>query len=292
MKRNLMLALALALPGAAFAQVAEPTTEAPAEAPTEAPAEAPAEPSDEAKKEHTVDSAAGKGETHQGGDVHDTHAAGHTDPSQHFNFFNFGYRGKDAYGGIYGDGVMIDPKTNQPVMHGDEAAPEEPMSPPFVFMILNFAVLLGLLAWKGRPAMRKIARDRHDQIKTALDEAAKLREQAAAKLAEYETRLKDADSEIKKMVDGMRADAEADKKRILATAEAQANQMKKEAEQRIAAEIEYARAALTRQVTDAAIAATETILRAKETADDQTNLVNAFISNLERTPAAAPKGRV
>jgi hypothetical protein len=41
------------------------------------------------------------------------------------------------------------------------------------------------------------------------------------------------------------------------------------------------------------IAATEKILRAKETADDQTNLVNAFISNLERTPATtAPKGRV
>ena len=270
--KRIVFALALVLPATAVAQEAEPT--------------------EEAKQDHAVDSASGKGQTHQGGDVHDTHAAGHADPSQHFNFFNFSYRGKDAYGGKYGDGVMIDPKTNQAVMHGTEQAHEEPMSPPFIFMILNFAILLGLLAWKGRPALRKIAQDRHDQIKTALDEAAKLREQAATKLAEYETRLKDADSEIKKMVDGMRADAEADKKRILATAEAQANQMKKDAEQRIAAEIEYARAALTRQVTDAAIAATEKILRAKETSEDQANLVNAFIGNLERTPATAPKGRV
>jgi F-type H+-transporting ATPase subunit b len=245
----------------------------------------------EAEKEHAVDSASGHGETHQGGDVHDTHAAGHEDPSAHFNFFNFGYRGKDAYGGKYGDGVMIDPKTNQPVQHGAEVAPEEPMSPPFIFMVLNFAVLLGLLAWKGRPAMRKIAQDRHDQIKTALDEAAKLRDQAAKKLAEYETRLKDADSEIKKMVDGMRADAEADKKRILATAEAQAAQMKKDADQRIAAEIEYARATLTRQVTDAAIAATEKILRAKETTEDEANLVNAFIGDLQKAGETAKGAR-
>jgi F-type H+-transporting ATPase subunit b len=243
----------------------------------------------EAEKDHAVDSASGHGESHMGGDVHDTEKAGHGDPSAHFNFFNFGYRGKDAYGGKYGDGVMIDPKTNQPVQHGPEVAPEEPMSPPFIFMILNFAILLGLLAWKGRPALRKVAEDRHDQIKTALDEAAKLREQAAKKLAEYESRLKDADTEIKKMVEGMRADAEADKKRILAAAEAQAAQMKKDADQRIAAEIVYARATLTRQVTDAAIAATEQILRAKETTEDQQTLVTAFIGDLQKA-GEAPKG--
>ena len=174
------------------------------------------------------------------------------DPSKHFNFIGiapghlFDYRGKDEFGGPFGDGKMTDRETGQTVRE------EEPASPPFVFVLINFAILLGLLAWKGRPLARKVAEDRHDLIKTALDEAAKLRKQAADKLAEYETRLKAADAEIKQLVDGMRADADKEKQRILAAAEAQAAQMKRDAELRIAAEIELARAQLTREVTAAA----------------------------------------
>jgi F-type H+-transporting ATPase subunit b len=155
-------------------------------------------------------------------------------------------------------------------------------------MLLNFALLLGLLAWKGRPIAQKIAEDRHDLIKTALDEAARLRKQAADKLAEYETRLKDADKEIKQLVDGMRVDAENDKKRILAAAEAQAAQMKRDAELRIAAEIELARAQLTREVTAASAAATEKMLREKMTPGDQQNLVASFITGVQKPGAVGP----
>jgi F-type H+-transporting ATPase subunit b len=187
----------------------------------------------------------------------------------------FDYRGKDEYGGPFGDGQMVDPHT-QRVIHE-----EEPASPPFVFMLLNFALLLGLLAWKGRPVAQKVAAERHDLIKTAIDEAAKLRKQAADKLAEYEARLLDADAEIKQLVEGMRTDAEHDKQRILAAAAAQAQQMKRDAELRIAAEIELARAQLTREVTAASAAATEQMLRQKMTAGDQQALVGSFITDMQ-----------
>jgi len=211
------------------------------------------------------------------------------DPSRHFNFIGqtpghlFDYMGKDEYGGPFGDGKMVDPETHK-VIHE-----EEPASPPFVFMLFNFAVLLGLLAWKGKPIASQVAAERHDLIKTAIDEAAKLRKQAADKLAEYETRLKDADAEIKKLVEGMRIDAENDKKRMLAAAEAQAVIMKRDAEQRIAAEIELARIQLTREVTAAAAAATEKMLREKMTASDQQTLVNAFITDVQQA-ASRPTG--
>jgi F-type H+-transporting ATPase subunit b len=210
------------------------------------------------------------------------------DPTHHFNFLGFqtghlfDYLGKDEYGGKLGDGVMVDPQT-QRVIHE-----EEPASPPFLFMLFNFALLLGILAWKGGPIAHKVAEDRHDLIKTALDEAAKLRKQAADKLAEYETRLKDADAEIKQLVEGMRADARNDELRILAAAEAQAVLMKRDAEQRIAAEIELARAQLTREVTAAAAAATEKLLRDKMTAGDQQSLVSAFIADVQSAGRAAP----
>ncbi len=221
------------------------------------------------------------------------HAAGEeeVDPSRHFNFVGiqpghlFDYSGKDEFGGPLGDGKMTDPATGQTVHE------EEPASPPFVFVLINFAILLGILAKWGVPLARKTARDRHDLIKTALDEAAQLRKQAADKLADYEARLKAADAEITQLVEGMRADAEKEADRIRAAAKAQAAQMARDAEQRIAAEIELARAQLTREVTAAAAAATEKLLREKLTAGDQQKLVTGFIADVQGGGRGAPRGR-
>jgi F-type H+-transporting ATPase subunit b len=269
-KSTLGFAAALLLAAApAFAQTAEPKPEA----------------------ERAAAGAAGDSATaHEPGSEHHTGGpsaedAEEQDPSKHFNFIGqqpghlFDYMGKDEMGGEFGDGKMVDRETGK-VIHE-----EEPASPPFIFMLFNFAILLGLLAKWVRPIARQTAAERHDLIKSAIDEAAKLRQQAADKLAEYETRLKAADVEIKTLIEGLRADAEADKVRIRKAAEAQAVQIKRDAEQRIAAEIELARAQLTREVTAASAAATEKILRDKMTSADQHKLVGAFITDVQQAGA-------
>ncbi len=215
------------------------------------------------------------------------------DPTEHFNWFNIHYSGKDEYGGTFGDDVMkradgsvvteekeeIDPATGK--SHTVvEKAEEEPMSPPFIFMLINFGLFLIILAKYLAPAGTKAAQERHDLIKTALDEAAKLREQAQQKLTEYEGRIKNVDDEVKKIIDDIRAAADEDKKRILENAERQSAQMKHDAELRIAAEIEMARAQLAREVAAAASQATEKLLREKVTPDDQKKLVGNFISGM------------
>ncbi|MBA3461489.1 MAG: hypothetical protein H0T46_16125 [Deltaproteobacteria bacterium] len=269
---KLALVLSLAFAGVAYAQPAEqPATG------NDKPAHGYAPPSDETPPDSNALPGVNTNEAPPEG-THHAGAQHHHDPSQTFNYANdwFSYYGKDIVGGKLGDGRNHNPETGQTVPGAEEA-----MSPPFLFMVLNFLLLLALLVWKGRPAVQQIAADRHDQIKTALDEAAKLRQQAAEKLAEYELRLKDADTEIKTMVEGMKKDAESDKARILEAAERQAAQLKKDAETRIAAEIEMARAQLTREVTAAASAATEKILREKMQPADQAKLVTAFISNVQ-----------
>src|SRR5206468_4145169 len=67
------------------------------------------------------------------------------DPSAHFNFTNFDWRGKDEFGGAFGDGTMTDEK-------GHVVREEEPMSAPFVYALLNFGLVLLLLAKYGAPA--------------------------------------------------------------------------------------------------------------------------------------------
>jgi len=283
MRARAWLAAAIALLGLAapaFAQTAEDKGAAEADRAVKGAAGDSATPEGPGSEHHAEASGPGHEAAHEEGD-----------PSKHFNFFGlepwhlFDYMGKDELGGKFGDNKMTDPESGRVIPE------EEPASPPFVFMLLNFALLLGLLAWKAVPFGRKTAEDRHDLIKSALDEAAKLRQQAADKLAEYDQRLKTADAEIQQLVAGMRADAEADKRRILAAAETQAAQMKRDAELRIAAEIESARAQLAREVSVAAAAATEKMLREKMTPSDQQNLVNAFLADVQRAPGDRPAGK-
>jgi F-type H+-transporting ATPase subunit b len=200
---------------------------------------------------------------------------GHHDPTRTYNFFKLHY-GKDQYGGKFGDGVQ-----------GPNNEPEEPMSGPFAFMLINFGLLLVLLGKFGAPAARKMAENRSDEIKSALDEAAKLRQAAADKLDEYSARLSAAQAEMTTMLTNMRADAEAEKQRIMAAAEAQAEASKRDAELRIAAEIERARTELAREVAIAATAAAEKLLREKTTPTDHASLVDTFIKDVE----AAARGK-
>lgn len=201
---------------------------------------------------------------------------GEPDHSRDFNFTNLDYKGKDAEGGPLGDGKLGE----RPLRAGEE---EEPMPAPFLYLVGNFLLLLVILAWKAAPAARKTAEGRHDEIQKALEEAARLRSQAKAKLDEYESKLAAAEQEISSMVEGMRADAEADKKRIIAAAEAQAVALKKDAEERINAEILRARTLLSREVATAATAAAESLIRDKSTAQDQARLVDTFIGEIAKS---------
>lgn len=221
--------------------------------------------------------------------AHDAHH-GHHDPSLHFNWFSggvFGYKKLDAEGGPLGDGKMGDGSHQRPLGEGEK---ETPMSAPFIFALINFAVLLWILATKAWPIVQNLAADRSDNIKTALDEARLLREAAQAKLAEYDAKLAKSTAEMDQMVADMKADAEAEKRRILAAADEQAAAMKKDVENRIAAEVERARVALQREVTLAAANAAETVIKSAASANDQAVLVAQFQKDLDAALAAKAAG--
>lgn len=193
------------------------------------------------------------------------------------NWLDFGYSDKDVYGG--------------PLEPGDE-----PMAPPMAAMIFNFALFAWLLFGKipvGKKRigfglvnmMRESYANKHRTIKTALHEAARLREEAQQKLEEYNQRIRDVDAEVSALIAQIKADADAERERILADAKRQAEQTKRDAEARIEAEIERARLELEREVVTAATLAAETILRGKTTATDHTKLVENFLGALP-----APKG--
>jgi len=189
------------------------------------------------------------------------HQSGHGDPTEHFNWTDTGYADKDMEGGTLEPG-------------------EHSMSPPMMLMLVNFAIVLILVGWKIAPAIQGYVVNRHRTIKQALEEAAELRAQAERKLAEYGKKLQAADDELKELVAEIRRDAEAEKERIIADAEAMAESMKRDAESRIAAEIARVRHEIRTEVVAVAVAAAETLIREHASTDDQSKLFTAFMNDM------------
>jgi F-type H+-transporting ATPase subunit b len=129
------------------------------------------------------------------------------------------------------------------------------------WVLLGFLVFLGLILSIG--AHKKIAQsldDRAARIKTELDEARKLREEAAQLLADYQRKRQEAESEAQEIIDGAKAEAErlaAEAKSKVEEFVARRTQM---AETKIAQAEAQAAAEVRGAAADAAVAAAEKIL--------------------------------
>lgn len=190
-----------------------------------------------------------------------------TNPIQNFARLHYG---KDAHGGTWEAG-------------------EEKMPPPFLGALFNFAIFLFLLGKFAWPSIGRFVRDRHDQIAKQLDESARLRAEAQKKLEEYSAKLASVQGEIDRMVAQFRAEAEADRKRILAEAEVTAARLVRDAEMQVQAEIQRVRAALERETVLAAVAMAEKMFREKATDADQKALAERFVRDLEASAATGRK---
>jgi F-type H+-transporting ATPase subunit b len=153
--------------------------------------------------------------------------------------------------------------------------------PPFGFALINFAIFLGImsrLAWKP---LQSYMVQRHDSIAKNLDDAAKLRAAAQSVLDATSGKLAGLDGEIDALLKQIRKEAEAEKARIMAAAEADAQRLRVEAERQIAAEIERARRELRRGVIEAAVAAAAETLRKNVAADDQKKMAERYVADVE-----------
>lgn len=184
---------------------------------------------------------------------------------------SFDYRGKNAEGGEWHEG-------------------EHRMPPPFSMQVLNFVVFAVLMYRMAGPSIIKKTRERHDAIAKALAEGTRLRDEAKARLDEYERKLAALQGEIETMVAGIRAEAEAEQKRIVAEAERRAERMRRDAEQQIQAEIQRVRIVLEREAVEAAVSTAERILRDKTTEADQRLLADRFVKGLSDATARRRPG--
>jgi F-type H+-transporting ATPase subunit b len=132
------------------------------------------------------------------------------------------------------------------------------------WVALGFVVFLGLLGYLGVHRMiGKSLDDRAERIKAELDEARKLKNEAAQVLAEYQRKRQEAETEAQEIIAGANAEAE----RLAAEAKSKVEEFVARRTEMAQAKIAQAEAQATADVraaaAEAAVAAAEKILSAE-----------------------------
>lgn len=129
------------------------------------------------------------------------------------------------------------------------------------WVAIAFVVFVALLAFLGVHKQIVSALDkRSNRIKTELDEAARLKAEAMALLAEYRRKQQEAETEARSIIDGAKAEAERLAVEAKAKAEEFVARRTKMAETKIAQAEAQAVADVRAAAADAAVAAAEKIL--------------------------------
>jgi F-type H+-transporting ATPase subunit b len=154
-------------------------------------------------------------------------------------------------------------------------------------VILNFAIVAGLIAWFAEKNLPAMFRARTASIQKSLEEARKASEDANRRLAEIESRLGRLDDEILQMRAAAEKEAVAEEERIKAAAAEDARRIIASAEQEIAAALKAARRELTAYAADLAVTLASKQIRV-DTPTDQA-LVRRFAQQLSSDSAPGKK---
>jgi F-type H+-transporting ATPase subunit b len=150
-------------------------------------------------------------------------------------------------------------------------------------VVLNFAIVAGLLGWFSKKNLPGMFRNRTAGIQKSLEEARKASEDADRRISEIELRLGRLGEEINQMRANSEKEAAAEEERIKAAAVVDARRIIESAEQEITAATKAARRELTAFTVDLAVSLAAKQIRV-DTPTDQ-RLVRKFAQQLSNDGA-------
>jgi F-type H+-transporting ATPase subunit b len=152
---------------------------------------------------------------------------------------------------------------------------------PEFWVAVGFVIVIGLMLYLGLPAMiGEILDDRARSIEAELAEAARLRAEAEALLADYKHRAAGAEAEAAEIVTNARVDAERLAAEMRAALAAQIERRGKQAQEKIAQAEASAMAEIRALAADAAASAAEKIIAARMDPKRASALVEQSLNDL------------
>jgi F-type H+-transporting ATPase subunit b len=154
------------------------------------------------------------------------------------------------------------------------------LSDPTFWVLVSFVIFVALVWKPGSKAVAQMLDDRSEKIRSDLEKAAKLREEAQALFAEYQKKQRDALKDAEAIIKAAKDEAEALSKQAAADLETSLKRREQLALQRIAQAEAQATADVRAAAVDLAMAATRKVLTDKLDAGRQDALIDAAIKEL------------
>jgi F-type H+-transporting ATPase subunit b len=150
------------------------------------------------------------------------------------------------------------------------------------WVLIAFVLAAAFLAWKARPIIVANLDKRAARIKSELDEAARLREEAQRTLAEFQRKQRDALQEAEQILAQARLEAERVAKAAERDIALSLERRQKQAVEKIALAEAKAVAEVRALAVDVALAATRRFLAEELSPARKSALVDAAIDDLSR----------
>ena len=149
------------------------------------------------------------------------------------------------------------------------------------WVLIAFILFVGVLIWKGVPGLIAAMLDaRAAAIRTELDEARRLREEAQQLLADYQRKAREAEEEAKVIIEQAQREAQTLAAETRKTLTEQVERRTKSAEEKIARAEAQAVSEVRATAVDLAVAASERILKDRVKGPAADTLTQASIRDL------------
>jgi F-type H+-transporting ATPase subunit b len=151
----------------------------------------------------------------------------------------------------------------------------------FVWSVITFLVLVGLLYWFAFKPLIKLQQARQEGIHQAIQEAERLRDEAQGLLSDYKQQLAAAREEAGAILDRARKAGESTKAEAMEEARVQAEATLAKARQQIERDTNQALQKIREEVADLTVAATAKVARTSLSEQDQLRLIQEAINEID-----------
>jgi F-type H+-transporting ATPase subunit b len=163
--------------------------------------------------------------------------------------------------------------------------------PPFVAMVVNFVLLIGIYYVFGKKPIAAGLQARRDNVAKQIEEANRIKKEAQDRAKMYQAKLARLEEELQTARQALVEAGQGERERIIREAEEKAARMRRDADLRIEQEIKQMRQDIWREAVEQAVVAAEDLLKKRVTQADQERLAEQYLSDLaHEKPATAGGG--
>jgi F-type H+-transporting ATPase subunit b len=149
-----------------------------------------------------------------------------------------------------------------------------------IWQIISFVLLIVLLSRFVKKPLAAFLSGRQAEVQNAIEQSARKKEEAEALLSEWQRKVDSLGREIKDLHQRIRAEGEAEQKKIVSRAQEEGERIRQQAGVIAEQELTKVRAALKKEMVDLSVELAEKLLKEAIQPQDQERLIQEYIGKV------------